>query len=196
MMKLREMALVPCRECGAKISDKAPRCPNCGAPVTPPAGERAKDVLLLAFIVVVVVASCWTIVAMTIGTDNALRWYATTFHRPLDLKEETVSIPRDELRGVLVEVPYGGNATIDVRSLGPEQVDMHVIPGVDLLRLANAKPPFAALKLNEHPAFAATAAPAALRAGHLAAGSYVIVLEHARRGAPTSDARVQVRLAP
>ena len=26
------MALIPCRECGKEISDKAPACPNCGVP--------------------------------------------------------------------------------------------------------------------------------------------------------------------
>ena len=27
------MALIDCRECGHRISDKATTCPNCGAPV-------------------------------------------------------------------------------------------------------------------------------------------------------------------
>ena len=29
------MALVKCSECGAKVSDKAAACPQCGAPVDP-----------------------------------------------------------------------------------------------------------------------------------------------------------------
>lgn len=29
------MALIKCTECGKEVSDKAPNCPNCGAPVTP-----------------------------------------------------------------------------------------------------------------------------------------------------------------
>lgn len=28
------MALIACRECGAKVSDKAASCPHCGCPIT------------------------------------------------------------------------------------------------------------------------------------------------------------------
>ena len=30
------MALAPCRECGAQISDQAPACPHCGVPRAAP----------------------------------------------------------------------------------------------------------------------------------------------------------------
>ena len=34
------MALVNCRECGAKVSDRAPTCPMCGYPINLPRPER------------------------------------------------------------------------------------------------------------------------------------------------------------
>jgi hypothetical protein len=178
------------------ISTRAPRCPSCGGPVVAPAGERAKDLLLLLFIIAAVGAGCWALVAATIGTTEASRLFATTFHRPMDLHDETVSIPSDEFRGAVVEVPYAGSVTLEVRSLGGQSIDVHVIRGVDLVRLAGTKPPFAALKLNDFGAFESTAAPTVLRSGHLSAGRYIVVLEHAERGAPTSGAKVLARLAP
>ena len=30
------MSLIPCPECQKEISDKAPACPHCGNPMTPP----------------------------------------------------------------------------------------------------------------------------------------------------------------
>jgi hypothetical protein len=35
------MALIACDECGGQVSDKAPACPKCGAPVTPPVASRS-----------------------------------------------------------------------------------------------------------------------------------------------------------
>jgi hypothetical protein len=195
-MSVRKMALFPCRECGAMISSRAPRCPSCGGPVVAPASERAKDLILVLVIIAIVGASCWAVIDLTIGSAEAARLFATTFHRPMDLKDEKVSVPSDEFRGVLVDVPYSGSVTLEVRSLGGQRIDAHLIKGADLIRLANAKPPFTTLKLNDFGAFEASAAPAAVQNGHLSAGRYLVVLEHANRGAPASDARVLMRLAP
>ena len=35
------MALVKCEDCGRDVSDRAPACPNCGAPVTSPYDRNA-----------------------------------------------------------------------------------------------------------------------------------------------------------
>jgi hypothetical protein len=75
-------------------------------------------------------------------------------------------------------------------------VDVHLIDGTDLLRLAGKKPPLSALKLAVHAAFEAKASPNASASGHLPPGKYVVVLEHPNRGATASDARVVAHLKP
>jgi hypothetical protein len=141
-----------------------------------------------------VVTSIWVVIDYTIGRAEAKRLFATVFHTSVVLNDETASVPKDEFRGILVSVPYSGQVTLEIAVLGGRSVDVHVINGPDLLQLAGAKPPFAARKLNDFPAFAATAAPATTRTHRLMAGTYVVVLEHSTRGAPASDVRVIVRL--
>jgi hypothetical protein len=191
---------VVCSECGAKISKRAAFCPSCGGPgpvrIESATSERVKDWILALFIIAVVVASGWIIVEITIGRAEAVRLYDKVRDTPRDLNDETVTVPTDEFRGVLVKVPYAGKVTLEIASLGGHSVDVHLIDGADLLRLANAKPPFSGRKLTHHPAFEATAAPATTRSGHLATGTYVVVLEHSTRGTAASEVRVVARLAP
>lgn len=35
------MALINCEDCGREVSDRAPACPNCGAPIAPAVDENA-----------------------------------------------------------------------------------------------------------------------------------------------------------
>jgi hypothetical protein len=37
------MALIKCEDCGRDVSDRAPACPNCGAPIASPADPNAPD---------------------------------------------------------------------------------------------------------------------------------------------------------
>jgi len=48
------MALITCRECQKEVSDQAPRCPHCGAPVEgrPKKGSAMKVVAILGVVVV------------------------------------------------------------------------------------------------------------------------------------------------
>lgn len=39
------MALINCPECNAEVSDKAPTCPRCGAPVAAPMSKRARKAM-------------------------------------------------------------------------------------------------------------------------------------------------------
>ena len=195
------MALVACSECGTKISRRAAFCPSCGGPVDrrmseSRASELVKDWLLALFIVAVVIGSGWIIIEITIGRAEAKRMFDQVFHTKTDLNDETVTVPKDEFRGVLMTVPYSGKVTLEVASLGGQSVDIHVIDGADLLQLANAKPPFSGRKLSHHPAFEGQAAPNTTRSDHLAAGTYVVVLEHSKRGVPGSEVRVVARVAP
>jgi hypothetical protein len=190
------MSLVLCSECGAKVSRRAAACPSCGSPVESARSAWIKDWALILFIVAVVVGSCWIFVEMTIGRAEARRLFDKVFHARSDLTDETVTVPKDEFRGVLVSVPYSGKVTLEIVSLGGQSVDVHLIEGTDLLRLANKKPPFAALKLSHDPAFEALAAQTATRSDYLTSGTYVVVLEHPKRGAPASEVRVVARLAP
>ena len=178
------------------ISSSAGACPSCACPVEQPASERVKDLLLVLFIIAVVSVSGWVIIDQTIGREGAARMFATLFHKQMLVHDETVSVPTDEFRGVLVSLPDSGEVVIDVDSLGGKPIDVHVITAADLLKLANTKPPFAARKVNDFPAFEAKAATNAKRNGKLGAGSYVVLLEHSERGTPPSDARVIVRLTP
>lgn len=194
------MSLVACSECGAKISRRAGVCPSCGAPgpvrIESATSERVKDALLALFIIGVVIASVWIIIEITIGRAEAVRLYDQVLHSQRELNDETVTVPTDEFRGVLVKLPYEGKVTLEISSLGGQSVDVHLIDGVDLLQLANAKPPFSTRKLSHHPAFEATAAPNTTRSDPLKAGTYVVVLEHSKRGTPASEVRVVAHLAP
>lgn len=190
------MSLVECADCGAKISKRAEACPSCGAPVESPTGARVKDALLAFFIVAVAIGSVWVIVEITIGRAGAARLYHELFGTRAELTNETVTVLSDEFRGVLLTVPYPGTVTLEVASLGGESVDVHLIDGADLLRLAGKKPPLSALKLGHHAAFQSHAAPSTTLSGHLVTGKYVVVLEHSKRGAPASDVRVVAKLAP
>lgn len=59
------MALITCPECGKEVSDKADKCPNCGAPVEKPAEKKKEEVVqekkkgslsnLIALIVLIVI---------------------------------------------------------------------------------------------------------------------------------------------
>jgi hypothetical protein len=178
------------------ISKAAAVCPSCGGPVPRGASERTKDLVLILFIIAIVITSCWVAVDQTLGWPAAKQALATTFRTRMTVKDETVSVPSNEFRGVLVSVPYAGQVTLEVAAAGAQRLDVHVIDGTDLLRLANRTPPFATLELGDHPAFAATATPSATRTGRLEAGTYVVVLEHSTRSAPSTDARVIARLAP
>jgi len=51
------MALKPCRECGAQVSDKATSCPKCGSPV--PKGTSTGTLIIGAFIILVVARMVW-----------------------------------------------------------------------------------------------------------------------------------------
>lgn len=190
------MALVACPECGAKISRRAAACPSCGGPIESATSAWVKDWVLILFIAAVVIGSSWIFIEMTIGRAEATRLFDKVFSTSSALNDETVPVPTDEFRGVLVSVPYSGKVTLEIASLGGQAVDVHVIDGADLLRLANKKPPFAALGLGHHPAFEGRAAPSITLSDHLVSGTYVVVLEHSKRGAPASDVRVVARLAP
>lgn len=52
------MALIQCPECGKKVSDKAPTCPNCGAPIRAhiieKTGKRYKGYQLLGALLIAV----------------------------------------------------------------------------------------------------------------------------------------------
>ncbi len=37
------MALIKCSECGKEVSDKAPACPNCGAPIGSDRSPQRRD---------------------------------------------------------------------------------------------------------------------------------------------------------
>jgi hypothetical protein len=39
------MALIQCDDCGREVSDRAPACPNCGAPVVSPLDKDAPDLV-------------------------------------------------------------------------------------------------------------------------------------------------------
>jgi len=190
------MALTACRECDAMISDAARVCPKCGAPVPRAPGERMKDLLLAVFIIAVVIAAGWVLIDRTVGMSAAKRMFASVFHTKVTLEEETVTVPKDEYRGVLVAVPYEGRVTLEVEALGGHSVDVHVMDGAQLLRLANVKPPFKALEIRDYEDFRTTAAPNATRKGRLIEASYIVVLEHSKPSTPDSDVRVNVRLEP
>jgi hypothetical protein len=192
------MSLVACSACGAKISKRAASCPTCGHPnsVASATSERFKDLLLALYIVAVVIGSCWILVEVTIGRAEVVRLFDKAFDRHSDLTDETVTLPMDEFRGILVSVPYAGKVRLEIASAGAHSVDVHLIDGTDLLRLAGKKPPFADLKLSHHSGFQASAAPSATLSDSLRPGSYVVVLEHSKRGAPSSDVRVVARLTP
>jgi hypothetical protein len=164
--------------------------------VSSASSERLKDALLALFIVAVVVASGWIIIKITIGEAEAARLFAKVFSGSSKLTDETVTVPTDEFRGVLVKVPYAGKLTLEIASQGGKSVDVHLIDGSDLLRLANKKPPFAALKLGHHPGFESKAVESSMLSDHLVSGTYVVVLEHSTRGTPASDVRVLARLEP
>jgi len=37
------VALIKCEDCGRDVSDRAPACPNCGAPIAPPADKNGPE---------------------------------------------------------------------------------------------------------------------------------------------------------
>lgn len=190
------MPLVACPECGAKISKRAAVCPSCGGPVPRHASEWVKDLILVLVIAAIVVTACWVVIDQTIGRAEAARLFAKAFHTRVELTDETVTVPVDEFRGVLLSVPYTGRVTLEIEARGGQGVNAHLIDGADLLRLAKAKPPFDALGLAHHPAFALQAVGTTKRSDRLTEGSYVVVLEHSTRGAPASEVSVVARLAP
>lgn len=192
----KAMPLVACPECGARISTRAEVCPTCGGPVPRPAGERVKDLLLVLVITAIVITAIWVVVDQTIGRAEAARLFAKAFRTRIELVDETVTVPTDELRGVLLNVPYTGRVTLEVDARGGQRVDAHLIAGSDLLRLAGKKPPLSSLGIAHHPPFQLRAVEAAKLSEELAEGRYVLVLEHAKRGAPASEVRVVARLAP
>jgi hypothetical protein len=61
------MAIIPCKECGHQISDKAAGCPNCGAPIVletkpkPHAGRIVYGLLIVFGVVCVAAATLWWI---------------------------------------------------------------------------------------------------------------------------------------
>ena len=53
------MALVPCRECGKEVSDKAEKCPYCGIKTPSAKHRKIKLAITLIIILLVIGASAW-----------------------------------------------------------------------------------------------------------------------------------------
>lgn len=56
------MSLKPCKECGEKVSTKAGKCPNCGAPVAKATGCGTFTAGGCGALLVIVVLLCWCLV--------------------------------------------------------------------------------------------------------------------------------------
>ena len=67
------MALISCKDCGHKVSDRAPTCPQCGRPIAP-REEREPQVIKVeqkssgcALFLVIVLAIIAAVVMLAIG---------------------------------------------------------------------------------------------------------------------------------
>lgn len=79
------MALVNCKECGFKISDKAPACVHCGAPVPPPsapAGAPPKKKNSKALWLLLLIASAALIFGWNNGLDKEFQNISAVFSPP------------------------------------------------------------------------------------------------------------------
>ena len=144
--------------------------------------------------IAVVVACGVAVVVTTRSAYESLALSQSTYYASYRFADVFAQLERapDALRARIAAIP----GVAEVASLGGKNLDVHLIKGEDLLRLANQRPPFAALKLNENAAFVAKAAASVKRTGRLEPGSYVVVLEHSTRGTPPGEVRVSVRIAP
>ena len=71
------MALIKCKECGKKISDKAINCPNCGAPINKNEFSQELSVAKRVAIFVIVILVIFLIVKFITGYFIPAHTYRT-----------------------------------------------------------------------------------------------------------------------
>ncbi|MCC6665006.1 MAG: hypothetical protein IT375_14740 [Polyangiaceae bacterium] len=134
-----------------------------------------------------------------LGDEGTSRVFASAVKAPIDLKDETLSVPAANLRGVPITLPYSGTVTLEVDVVKGKHVTVNMVDATDWNEIANAKSKLFGGKFHHYPAFEGTESASLRRKGHLAEGSYYVVLENPTLGilVPSSfDVRVKARLEP
>jgi hypothetical protein len=206
-----------CTKCGVDLPEDSQFCRKCGKPqavsstsageavavapaaVQPPAVQNANTkkssaVWRLIF-TLLVVGGAWYYLRVNLGEKATREVIATVTHTPVTLADEVENLPDNSWKGVALNLPYTGTATISVNVLRGNPLDVFLTPRdqVDAMNRADWS------DVKVYTDFSASKTMTYKRDSRLSQGSYYLVLRDTSLGilsARASDVSVKVQVSP
>lgn len=126
------MALIYCQECGAKISDKADVCINCGCPIKEDEAEEEKKSGLSRFLLLILIASLivwgYGIISNLSEKDkiNVVNGVKQITNEPIIIyNEKEIQVQEDQYKSFLVDLKKPAEISIEYNVISGTNLDIY-----------------------------------------------------------------------
>jgi hypothetical protein len=151
-------------------------------------GFRAIPLLIILFVVA-------TVVWYNAGTRKTTIAMATVVHAPITVIDEVENVPASAMKGIAINLPYGGAIDVTVAVVSGNPVDIFLTDASQAETVRKQE----WSSVRAYPDFNATKTKSYRRVGQLRQGGYYLVLRDTSLGilsSSASDISVKVRLNP